>query len=193
MTRPTLMVRSAAKRRVSNHETQVRQTHLFAKELTMPRAPEISAGLLVYRRKPALEVLLAHPGGPFWAKKDEGAWTVPKGLVEAGDDLRATARREFKEETGLTVRGRLVPLAPVRMKSGKTVHAFAVESDPDLSKFRSNDFELEWPPRSGRMQRFPEVDRVAWFGLSEAEEKILAYQRPLLSELKKMLERARHS
>jgi predicted NUDIX family NTP pyrophosphohydrolase len=153
----------------------------------MPRSPEVSAGLLVYRRKPALQVLLAHPGGPFWAKKDDGAWTIPKGLVEPGDELRTTARREFKEETGLTVRGRIVSLSPVRMKSGKTVHAFAAEADPDLRRFKSNDFELEWPPKSGRMRRFPEVDRIAWFALGAAAKKILAYQRPLLRELEKQL------
>jgi predicted NUDIX family NTP pyrophosphohydrolase len=159
----------------------------------MPRAAEVSAGLLVYRRMPALQVLLAHPGGPFWATKDDGAWTIPKGLVELGDDLRATARREFREETGLSVRGRLVPLGSVRMKSGKTVHAFAVEADPDLRKFRSNEFEMEWPPKSGRTQRFPEVDRIAWFGLRAAAKKILAYQRPLLGELKKRLDRDNQS
>ncbi|MCC6948216.1 MAG: NUDIX domain-containing protein [Bradyrhizobiaceae bacterium] len=154
----------------------------------MPRSAEVSAGLLVYRRKPALQVLLAHPGGPFWAKKDEGAWSIPKGLVEPGNELLATARREFAEETGLSVSGKFIPLEPVRQKSGKTVHAFAVEADPDIGKFRSNEFELEWPPKSGRMQRFPEVDRVAWFGLDAAAKKMHAYQRPLLESLKKKLE-----
>lgn len=154
----------------------------------MPRAPEISAGLLVYRRKPHLQVLLAHPGGPFWAKKDEGVWSIPKGVVEEEDDLLATAKREFKEETGLMVKGTFTPLAPVRQKTGKVVHAFAVEDDPDLAPFKSNEFELEWPPKSGRKQRFPEVDRVAWFGLDEASKKILAYQQPLLMELAKQLQ-----
>jgi predicted NUDIX family NTP pyrophosphohydrolase len=153
----------------------------------MPRRREVSAGLLVYRRKPALEVLLAHPGGPFWARKDDGAWTIPKGLVEGGDDLRTTARREFREETGLRITGDLIALEPVRQKSGKLVHAFAVEADPPLDGLRSNEFELEWPPKSETMQRFPEVDRIAWFGLRAAEKKIIAYQRPLLRELARRL------
>jgi len=153
----------------------------------MPRAREVSAGLLVYRRKPALQVLLAHPGGPFWAKKDDGAWSIPKGLVEPGDELLATAKREFDEETGLSVSGEFVPLETVRQKSSKALHAFAIEAAPDLNNFKSNDFEMEWPPKSGRKQRFPEVDRVAWFGLREAENKMHAYQRPLLHELKKLL------
>jgi predicted NUDIX family NTP pyrophosphohydrolase len=150
---------------------------------------EISAGLLVYRRTAELQVLLAHPGGPFWARKDLGVWTIPKGLVETGDDLLATARREFQEETGLTVAGDFAALAPVRQKSGKLVHAFAIESDPDLEAFASNEFEMEWPPKSGRKQRFPEADRIVWFALPEAEKKILAYQLPLLRELAERIER----
>ncbi len=148
----------------------------------MPRAPEISAGILVYRRRPSLQVLLAHPGGPFWARKDEAAWGIPKGLVES-TDLLACARREFTEETNLRVDGNFVTLAPVRQKSGKLLHAFALEADPNLSSFRSNEFEIERPPRSGRKQRFPEVDRLAWFDLPTAEKKMHAYQRPLLEEL----------
>src|SRR5438105_7648048 len=128
----------------------------------MSRKTEISAGLLVYRRKPHLEVLLAHPGGPFWAKKDEGVWTIPKGLVESGD-LLACARREFTEETGLAVAGPFVPLSPVKQKSGKVVHGFAAEADLDLACCRSNHFDLEWPSRSGHWKSFPEVDRVAYF------------------------------
>lgn len=156
----------------------------------MPRSREISAGLLIYRRKPALEVLLAHPGGPFWAKKDAAAWTIPKGLVEADSDLLACARREFAEETSLQVSGEFLPLVPVRQKSGKLVHAFAIEADPDLAPFRSNDFELEWPPRSGRKQRFPEIDRIAWFDLPTAAKKMHAYQVPLLDELENLLRHA---
>jgi predicted NUDIX family NTP pyrophosphohydrolase len=151
----------------------------------MPRA--ISAGLLVFRRAPELEVLLAHPGGPLWAKRDDGVWSIPKGLVEGGADLLATARREFGEETGLAVDGEFVALSPVRQQSGKLVHAFAVEADPDLAGFKSNEFEIEWPPKSGRRRRFPEVDRIAWFGLAAAARKILAGQRPLLAELRKRL------
>jgi len=149
----------------------------------MARRTEVSAGLLLYRRKPGIEVLLAHPGGPFWTKKDDGAWTIPKGLVDADSDILACATREFTEETGLPINGNFTLLQPVRQKSGKTVHAFAVEADPDLAPFRSNDFELEWPPRSGRKQRFPEIDRIAWFGMEEALEKIHGYQRPLLQQL----------
>ena len=152
----------------------------------MPRSAEISAGLLVYRRKPVLEVLLAHPGGPFWAKKDAGVWTIPKGLVES-DDLLANARREFAEETGLKVAGPFLPLAPMKQRSGKVVHAFAAEADLDLARSRSNPFEIEWPPRSGEIKRFPEVDRVAYFDLETAMTKILAYQQPFIHELMEKL------
>jgi predicted NUDIX family NTP pyrophosphohydrolase len=152
----------------------------------MGRKSEISAGLLVYRRRGAVEVLLAHPGGPFWAKKDAGVWTIPKGLVEAGEDLLATAQREFTEETGFAARGPFVPVAPVKQKSGKVVHAFACTGDFDPGKFSGNTFEMEWPPKSGRKRRFPEVDRVGWFGLASARGKILAYQLPWLDELEKI-------
>jgi predicted NUDIX family NTP pyrophosphohydrolase len=151
----------------------------------MPRPREISAGILAFRREKELEVLLAHPGGPFWSKKDAGAWTIPKGLVEAGDDIATAARREFTEETSLFVNGAMLELPPVRQKSGKLVHAFALEADFDLSQFASNTFELEWPPRSGRRQSFPEIDRIAYFTLPVAKLKIIAYQLPLLSELEK--------
>lgn len=153
----------------------------------MRRTKEISAGLLVFRRKPALEVLLAHPGGPFWARKDAGAWSIPKGLVEPGEDLAAAARREFAEETNLSAAGPLIALTPVNQKSRKIVHAFAVEADLDLSAFASNTFEIGWPPKSGRRQSFPEVDRIAYFALSAARGKILAYQGPLLDELEARL------
>ena len=151
----------------------------------MPRGRPISAGILAFRRRPELEVLLAHPGGPFWAKKDAGAWTIPKGLVEPGDQLIAAARREFKEETNLVALGDVIELAPVAQKSGKLVHAFAVEADLDLSQFASNTFALEWPPKSGRQQSFPEIDRIAYFTLPVAKLKIIAYQLPLLSDLEK--------
>jgi len=153
----------------------------------MPRGRQISAGILVFRRRSDFEVLLAHPGGPFWAKKDAGAWTIPKGLVEPGDDIIAAARREFSEETNLVAEGNLIELAPVRQKSGKLLHAFALEQDFDLSAFTSNTFGLEWPPRSGRRQSFPEIDRIAYFGLPTANIKIIPYQLPLLSELQKRL------
>ena len=131
------------------------------------------------------EVLLAHPGGPFWAKKDDGVWTIPKGLVEPGDDLIAAARREFAEETNLPADDKLIALAPVNQKSGKAVHAFAFEADFDLARFASNEFQIEWPPRSGRQQSFPEIDRIAYFALPIAKVKILLYQRPLLEELER--------
>jgi predicted NUDIX family NTP pyrophosphohydrolase len=150
----------------------------------MRRSKDISAGLLVFRRKPALEVLLAHPGGPFWAKKDDGVWTIPKGLVEPDEDLVAAAHREFTEETNLTlVNGELITLTPVNQKSGKVVHAFAVTADLELATFASNTFAIEWPPRSGKRQNFPEIDRIAYFALPAAKTKIIAYQLPLLVEL----------
>jgi len=152
----------------------------------LSRHSEISAGILAYRRTPQLEVLLAHPGGPYWRSKDVGAWSIPKGLVESGDIL-ACAKREFEEETGLTVEGASVQLTPVKQKSGKIVHAFAVEADVNLAAFRSNEFEMEWPPHSGKMQRFPEVDRIAWFDLPTARKKILPGQRPFLVELEKVV------
>jgi predicted NUDIX family NTP pyrophosphohydrolase len=146
-----------------------------------------SAGLLAFRRANALEVLLAHPGGPFWAKKDDGVWTIPKGLVEPGDDLFATAQREFTEETNLAAAGEFTALAPVKQKSGKIVHAWAFEADFDLTSFASNTFEMEWPLKSGRRQSFPEVDRVAYFALPAAMTKILTYQLPFLHELEQRL------
>jgi predicted NUDIX family NTP pyrophosphohydrolase len=151
----------------------------------MPRARQVSAGVLAFRRRPELEVLLAHPGGPFWAKKDAGAWTIPKGLVEPGDELIAAARREFTEETNLVAQGEMIELTPVAQKSGKLVHAFALETDFDLSQFASNAFTMEWPPKSGRREHFPEIDRVAYFALPLAQLKIIAYQLPLLAELER--------
>ena len=147
------------------------------------RRTQISAGILAFRRKPALEVLLAHPGGPFWVKKDDGVWTIPKGLVQPGEDLVAAARREFNEETNLTAEGELLALTAVNQKSGKLVHAFAVEADFELGAFSSNAFEIEWPPKSGKRQNFPEIDRIAYFALPVAKIKIIAYQLPLLLEL----------
>jgi predicted NUDIX family NTP pyrophosphohydrolase len=149
----------------------------------MRRRAEISAGLLAYRRRSELEVLLAHPGGPFWAKKDDGAWTVPKGIAEPGADLLATAQREFVEETNLAPAGDFIALTPVKQKNGKVVHVWAFEADFDLAAFASNSFEIEWPPKSGRRQLFPEIDCIAYFTLSIGVIKILAYQRPLLGEL----------
>lgn len=148
----------------------------------MSRAKE-SAGILLFRRRPGLEVLLAHPGGPFWARRDEGAWTIPKGLVDAGEATLDAARREFEEETGTAVTGEPMALGHVRMKSGKTVTAWAVEGDLDAATVRSNVVEIEWPPRSGRVREYPEVDRCEWFELDTANRKIHPSQRPLLERL----------
>jgi predicted NUDIX family NTP pyrophosphohydrolase len=150
-------------------------------------AKEISAGILPFRQRNELEVLLAHPGGPYWAKKDAGAWTIPKGLVEPGEELRAAALREFTEETGFVAREPFIALTPVRQKSGKVVHAFACAGDFDPDKLVCNTFEIEWPPKSGKRKSFPEIDRAAWRGLDVAREKILAYQLPWLDELERKL------
>ena len=143
-----------------------------------------SAGILLYRWRAArLEVFLVHPGGPFWARKDAGAWTIPKGEFAPGDDALAAARREFTEETGLALAGEAVALQPIRQAGGKVVHAFALEGDADPAAIASNHFTLEWPPRSGRRQDFPEIDRAGWFGIAEARQKLLASQHGLLEQL----------
>lgn len=144
-----------------------------------------SAGLLVYRCRDArLEVLLVHPGGPFWAKRDRGAWSIPKGEYDWGEDPEAVARREFEEELGIAAPASpLRPLGEIVQAGGKRVMAFAAEADLDTAAIRSNEFELEWPPKSGRRQRFPEVDRAEWFGPAEAREKIIPGQAPLLDRL----------
>jgi len=146
--------------------------------------PKTSAGLLPYRwRDGRPEVFLVHPGGPFWTKKDDAAWSVAKGEVEQDESLLDAARREFTEETGLTLTGPLLPLNPVRQSGGKVVHVWAVEADLEPSAIRSNAFPLEWPPRSGQIVQFPEIDRAAWFGLAEARRKIHKGQLGLLEEL----------
>ena len=145
--------------------------------------PEVSAGLLVYRRAGAgVKFLLAHPGGPFWARRDDGAWSIPKGLIVEGEEPLAAARREFEEEVGQAVEGDFQPLAPLKQKSGKVVHAWAVEAELDLDGFRSNLFEMEWPRGSGRTQAFPEIDRVGWFAPDEALLKILPGQAGFIHE-----------
>jgi predicted NUDIX family NTP pyrophosphohydrolase len=143
-----------------------------------------SAGVLMYRRSGAtLEVLLVHPGGPFFANKDDGAWSIPKGEFGPGEAPAAAARREFIEETGVDPGADLAPLAVVTQSRAKVVHAFAVEGDVDPAAFTSNTFEIEWPPRSGRTQAFPEIDRAQWFAIDEARRRILAGQRPILDAL----------
>ena len=149
-----------------------------------------SAGLLIYRRLGSnLEVLLVHPGGPFWRNKDQGAWSIPKGEADDAEDLLAAARREFHEETGFQPDGPFLPLSPVRQKSGKTVHAWALEGDLDPAAVRSNTFTMEWPPKSGRKAEFPEVDRAAFFDPQTARQKINPAQAPLLDELEAILAR----
>lgn len=146
---------------------------------------QLSAGILMWRRGAAggREVLLGHFGGPLWAKRDAGAWAIPKGLVEPGEDLEACARREFEEELGVRPEGPLVPLGRIRQKGGKWVEAFALEGDLDAAAIASNNFTLEWPPKSGRFQSFPEIDRAAWFPLAEARGKILPSQAEILDLL----------
>lgn len=143
-----------------------------------------SAGLLLYKRgQKGLEVLLVHPGGPFWAKKDLGAWSIPKGEIEPGEDPLTTALREFREETGQEPPACLRPLGSVRQPGGKIVYAWAAEADLDLALVRSGTFVLEWPPKSGRRCEFPEIDRAEWFSLAEARGKILKGQLPFLEAL----------
>ncbi len=147
--------------------------------------PKLSAGVLVYRtRDRVVEVLIAHPGGPFWARKDDGAWSIPKGEYADGDDPWSAAQREFGEELGLPVpAGPRVDFGPLKQPSGKVVTAFAVRGDLDVTDARSNTFELEWPKGSGRMREFAEVDRVAWFPVAQARTKLLKGQRAFLDQL----------
>ena len=149
----------------------------------------LSAGILMWRRGAAgaVEVLLGHFGGPIWAKRDAGAWAIPKGLAEPGEDVETCARREFEEEIGVRPEGMLVPLGRIRQKGGKEVEAFALEGDLDAAAIVSNHFTLEWPPKSGRFRSFPEIDRAAWFALDEARAKILPSQRAILVLLEQQL------
>jgi predicted NUDIX family NTP pyrophosphohydrolase len=157
--------------------------------VTKDKSGRTSAGILLWRsRQGRVEVLLAHQGGPFWAKKDLGHWTIPKGEVELGEELVAVARREFEEETGAKPPdGPLVELGEIRQKSGKLVRGWAAEGDLDPSTAFSNTFDLEWPPRSGVVQSFPEIDRVEWFDLDEAHRRLKAAQVPFLDRLESAL------
>ena len=147
-----------------------------------------TAGLILYRERTGrLEVLLIHPGGPFWKNKDEGAWSIPKGLVNESEDLFDAAKREFREETGGTPNGEAIALEPLRQPSGKTLHAWAMRGEFDPATLTSNTFLMEWPPKSGRQQEFPEVDRAGWFSIEEAERQILKGQAALLREFRKKL------
>lgn len=147
----------------------------------------VSAGILLYHcLKGELQVLLVHPGGPFWRRRDLGAWSIPKGERRPGEDCEAAARREFAEELGDRPSGALQPIGEIRQRGGKHVEAFALEGDFDVAGLRSNTFQISWPPGSGRMASFPEIDRAAWFTLPTAREKILASQLPLLDRLERL-------
>ena len=156
-------------------------------------AKRTSAGILLYRiRAGGLEVFLVHPGGPYWRHKDTSSWSIPKGEVDEGDDLLATAQREFEEETGSRPDGEFVPLKPLKQPSGKSVHAWALRGDIDASSIKSNSFTIEWPPRSGQRQEFPEVDRGEWFAISTARDKILPGQRGFLEQLLRWIDKPEH-
>jgi len=155
--------------------------------------PKTAAGLLLYRRRSlGVEVLLAHPGGPFWARKDLGAWTIPKGEIDPGEDPVSAARREFREEIGLDVTAPVEPLGQIKQPGGKIVLIWAAEGDFDPARLASNTFEMEWPKGSGHVRIFPEVDRAAWFDLGEARRRILPGQAPFLEALVTSLDN-RHS
>lgn len=155
--------------------------------------PKMSAGLLPYREAGGgLEVFLVHPGGPLWAKRDEGAWSIAKGEFEEGEDPLAAAKREFEEETGFAVAGETIPLEPLRQPGGKIVYAWAVRGDFDPAGVKSNTFSMEWPPKSGRYREFPEVDRAAWFGIETARKKILKGQSGFLDQLRSKLSQGPH-
>jgi predicted NUDIX family NTP pyrophosphohydrolase len=157
----------------------------------MSRASKKSAGLLLFRETATgLEVLLVHPGGPFWAKKDDGSWSIPKGEFEEGEEPLAAAKREFEEEMGVPPSGEFLPLKPLKQPSGKLVFAWALRSDFDPSSLKSNTFSMEWPPKSGRQREFPEVDKAAWFDMETARRKILKGQAPFLDQLLVSLQNA---
>ncbi len=153
-----------------------------------------SAGLLLFRQRDQhVQVLLGHPGGPFWSRKDQGVWTIPKGLIGPAESLLSAAQREFAEETGYCPSGQAISLGSAKQPGGKVVHVWAIEGDWDPADLESNAFEMEWPPRSGRRQSFPEIDRASWFGIAEARLKILKGQAAFLDRLLEILGRAEGS
>ena len=153
--------------------------------------PKVSAGLLLYRfREAKLQFLLVHPGGPFWRNKDAGAWSIPKGELMPGEEPLTAAKREFEEELGLKPEGRFIELTTIEQKGGKTVHAWAVEGEFDPGTLKSNYFSVEWPPRSGRQQQFPEIDRAEWFDHAHAKSKINPAQLPWLQSLEQILRKS---
>jgi predicted NUDIX family NTP pyrophosphohydrolase len=157
----------------------------------MTTMPKVSAGILLFRRRPAgLEVMLVHPGGPFWAKKDHEAWSIPKGLADEGEDLLEAAKREFLEETGMAVEGAFLDLGAHKQPGGKTIVAWGCEGDFDPASLKSNTFSIEWPPRSGRMAEFPEVDRAAWYSIDEALMKINKGQKLIIAALEASVTRS---
>jgi len=151
-------------------------------------AKKSSAGLLLYRHRGELEVFLVHPGGPFWAKKDAGAWTIPKWEIAEDEEPLEAAKREFVEETGFQIEGEFTGLDPIKQAGGKIVQAWAIEADCDAAQLQSNRFAIEWPPKSGKTREFPEVDRAGWFPVPEARTKILAGQVGLMDQLMSLLE-----
>jgi len=151
-------------------------------------AKKSSAGLLLYRHRGELEVFLVHPGGPFWAKKDAGAWTIPKGEIAEDEDPLEAAKREFVEETGFQIEGEFTGLDPIKQAGGKIVQAWAIEADCEAAQLQSNRFAIEWPPKSGKTREFHEVDRAGWFTVKEARTKILAGQVGLIDKLMSLLE-----
>jgi predicted NUDIX family NTP pyrophosphohydrolase len=151
-------------------------------------ASKLSAGILLYRhRAGGLEVFAVHPGGPYWAHRDDGVWSIPKGEYQQGEEALDAAKREFQEETSFAAQGRFIALTALKQPSGKIVSAWAVEGDLDPEKLRSNTFRMEWPPKSGQQQEFPEVDRGAWFTLGDAHRKLLPGQLPFLAELVRLI------
>lgn len=150
---------------------------------------KVSAGILLYRfRGKVIEVLLVHPGGPYWGHKEDGVWSIPKGETDPGEELLAAAKREFYEETGTEVDGDFLKLKPVTLTSGKTIHAFALKGDLNPSEVHSNNFSIEWPPSSGKIQLFPEIDKAGWFDLKTASEKLTKSQVPFITELQKVVQ-----